>query len=649
MAEQQTITYAPQWNNMIVDNMVFQTNNVLLPTVPQWFTKTSSGSFRALLLPLTLSHQLVAHPTPEVVKKELGKITLNLSYLDKTPVLKNSFPVAWRILFTFVIQVLGGNYSSTKQVNSIQQLLAFSLITGTEVHIEEIIYSDLVTKLLNKSRLKYISYPRFISCALQVLLGSDYTQDKKIGFLPPILSNSNFTKDPSKVNDIELTVHMIDVNNRRDSVSPPPLDPKPKKGKSQTVTPTLPKSQGPEASGALSKKRNKPKSKKPPTETKVTPPKPTKDFEQSHSISLGTVPDPQDLERNIQLASTGLPSTLDECTCKSKPLPKSTATHPQDSGGNKQPFDRDITSMTPDEGTAKTTPRPEGSLGDKDSGGNIPPANMKPIHTSVVDPSGTGAKYQVDKTQSTRLRYRSLTKNKGKTSSEVEPDTEPLQLQTFADIQAYMLSEDELDKESDEEVLAAGDDMDEDIQADDEVRTLSPKQDQPEPSQVQESASDLSSPDIKNFDNILPLTERKLIKYLKKMSRASIDQYYDENIAHKDQTDKLVEAFMSSLDRSSTTISDLYKGLDVITQLLKNINNAVKDDPATNQKINEATETFTKIFSNIAEVLSLVKGFDFSAMLSTMKSLQNHAFKLEEASVAWISRLPTWLGILALG
>ncbi|GJX09172.1 hypothetical protein Tco_0199031 [Tanacetum coccineum] len=151
----------------------------------------------------------VAHPAPEVVKKELGKIAINRSYLDKTPVLKNSFPVAWRIVFTFVIQVLSENYSSTEQVNSIQQLLAYSLIIGTEVDIGEIIYSDLVTKLLNKSRLKYVS--------------------------TPILSNSNFTKDPSKVTDIELTAHMIAVNNQKDSVSPPPLVAKPKKGNSQTV------------------------------------------------------------------------------------------------------------------------------------------------------------------------------------------------------------------------------------------------------------------------------------------------------------------------------------------------------------------------------------------------------------------------------
>ncbi|GJR88239.1 hypothetical protein Tco_0212250 [Tanacetum coccineum] len=360
----------------------------------------------------------VDHPTPEVVKKELSKLAINPSYLDKTPVLKNSFPVAWRILFTFVIQ------------------------------------------------------------------------------------------DPSKVTDIELTAHMIVVNNQRDLVSPPPLAAKPKKGKSQTVTSTLPQSQGPEASGALSKKRKQPKSKRPPTKTKESPPKLTEGYEQSHSVSSGTVPDPQDLERHIHLASMGLPSILDEGTRQSKPLPEGTATHPKDSERNKQPLDRDITSTTSDEGTAKTTPHPEGSLGDKDLGGNIPPTDMEPIHTHVADLSGTGTKYQVDETQSTRLRYRSLTKNKGKTSSEVEPDTEHLKLQTYADIQAFLLSDDELDKDSDEEdVLAAGDDMDEDHQDDKEVRTPSPKQDQLEPSHVQESASNSSSPDLKRFDNILSLTE----------------------------------------------------------------------------------------------------------------------------------------------
>nr|GEY08869.1 hypothetical protein [Tanacetum cinerariifolium] len=188
--------------------------------------------------------------------------------------------------------VLGRNYSSTEQVNSIQQILAYCLINGTEVYIREIIYSDLVTKLLNKSRLKYVSHPIFISCSLQVLLGPDYTQDEKFGFLPSILSPSNFTKDPSKVNDIELTAHVIAVNRQKDPGSPLLLVVKPKKGKSQIVTPTLPKSQGPEVPGTLSKKSKKPKSKKPPTKTKVTSPKPTESSEQSHSVSSGIIPNP---------------------------------------------------------------------------------------------------------------------------------------------------------------------------------------------------------------------------------------------------------------------------------------------------------------------------------------------------------------------
>nr|GEY13341.1 hypothetical protein [Tanacetum cinerariifolium] len=286
--------------------------------------------------------------------------------------------------------VLSKNYSSTEQVNSIQQLLAYDLIAGTE--------------------------------------------DEKFRFLPGFLSNYNFTKDPSKVLDIKFTTHMIVVNSQKDSMSPLLLAANPKKGKSQTVTPTLPKLHGPEIPGALSKKSKRPKSKRSPTKTMVTPPKLTKGSEQSHSVFSGT---------------------------------------------------------------------------------------------------------------------------------------------------------DELEKESDEEeVIVVGDDMDEDPQDDAEVRTSSPNQTKPELSHVQESASNSSTS-------------------------------------------------MSSLDKSSFSISDLYKGLNVITELLKYINNVVKDDPVTNKKIDEAIKTFAKISTYTTKILSLVKAFDFSTLQSTMKDLQAHALKQEEASAAW--------------
>ncbi|GJY32468.1 hypothetical protein Tco_0416937 [Tanacetum coccineum] len=379
-------------------------------------------------------------------------------------------------LALIIIMVLSVNYFSTEQVNLIQQLFSYCLIIGTQVDIVDIIYSDLITKLLNKSRLKYVSYHRFISCSLQVLLGN---------------------------------IH----------------------------------------------------------------PKLTEGSKQSHSIYSGTVPDPQDLERNIQLASTGLPFTLDEGTYKSQPLPESTTIDPKDSVGNKQPIDTGLTFTAFDEGTAKTTPRPKGSLREKDSRENNPPADMEPVNPIVADPSGTGAKYPLD--------------------------TQPLVLSTYADVRAFLLSNDEAQETSDTE----------------------------------SSCDDI----LKKYDNTCPLTECQLVKYLRKVStvlfdritednwekhkevavnyvnlKESINEYYDENIAHRDQTDKLVEASMSSLYKSSTTIRNLYKGLNVITELLKEINNAVKDDPVINNKISEATELFTKISTNITEVLSLVKGFNFS-------------------------------------
>ncbi|GKD28359.1 hypothetical protein Tco_1239137 [Tanacetum coccineum] len=288
----------------------------------------------------------VSHPSPEAVKAELAKIVENPILLDMTLVLKTKFPLAWRILFTFVVQVLSRNYSSTEQVNSIQQLFAYCLLTWTKVDIGEIIYSDLVTRLTNKSRQRYVSYPRFISCALAVLLGPNYTQDESFGSSPTILSNSNFSKDPSKVTSIELTDFMVAVNKREHSVNLLLFYVKKKKGKPQI-----------EDQGNAT-------------------PKPTEDSEQSHSISSGTVPDPQDPERNIQF-----------------------------DGGNIQPADKGLSSIASNEGTTKITPRPERLLGDKDSEGNKPPADMKPINPTIADPSGTGAEYQVDETQSTRLMY----------------------------------------------------------------------------------------------------------------------------------------------------------------------------------------------------------------------------------------------------
>ncbi|GKG53289.1 hypothetical protein Tco_0552557, partial [Tanacetum coccineum] len=72
-----------------------------------------------------------------------------------------------------------------------------------------------------------------------------------------------------------------------------------------------------------------------------------------------------------------------------------------------------------------------------------------------------------------------------------------------------------------------------------------------------------------------------------------------------------------------------------ITELLKEINNAVKDDPVINKKISTATESFTKISTNITKVLSLVKGFNFSDLQSSVDALRAHALKQDKELAAW--------------
>ncbi|GJX06369.1 hypothetical protein Tco_0194301 [Tanacetum coccineum] len=54
----------------------------------------------------------VSHPSPEFVKAKLAKIIENPILLDMTPVLKTAFPVAWRILFTFMFRLSAGTTPS---------------------------------------------------------------------------------------------------------------------------------------------------------------------------------------------------------------------------------------------------------------------------------------------------------------------------------------------------------------------------------------------------------------------------------------------------------------------------------------------------------------------------------------------------------
>ncbi|GJR46998.1 hypothetical protein Tco_1315101 [Tanacetum coccineum] len=125
-------------------------------------------------------------------------------------------------------------------------------------------------------------------------------------------------------------------------------------------------------------------------------------------------------------AVKGLPSTADEDIRTSTPLSKVKPIYPKDSEGNIHPVDKGLPATHPDKGTRKTQPLPKGTLIDlKDSGSNIQLTDRGQPSTLVTNLSRASTKYQVDQTQSTRFEVSDPYHNKGKNSSEAEPNTKP--------------------------------------------------------------------------------------------------------------------------------------------------------------------------------------------------------------------------------
>nr|GEV35219.1 hypothetical protein [Tanacetum cinerariifolium] len=312
----------------------------------------------------------------------------------------------------------------------------------------------------------------------------------------------------------------------------------------------------------------------------------------------------------------GSHSPLDEGTRKLQPLPEGTTTDPKDSGGNVYPADKGLHSMVSDEGTIKTKTLPEGPHRDKDSKGLKPFANMEPLTTLISDLSGTNAKYQANQTLSARLRYQSLTKNKGKNSSKVEPNSQTLLLTTITDVQALLLSDEELMEDSEDDVFKAEDEMDEDIHHIDkeETQSSSPNKEQLESSHAHDTESyfDSSCPEALNkYDNVLPVTERQLEATAPYADlNGEIDRFHD--VAYK--VYKGTEAAFNTYEKLIVKFQAQYvKDAENILGSLNFIQDVVKEDPTINKKVNEATEAYKKSLTNLTKLLSLRENFTHTA------------------------------------
>ncbi|GKA58095.1 hypothetical protein Tco_0757283 [Tanacetum coccineum] len=162
---------------------------------------------------------------------------------------------------------------------------------------------------------------------------------------------------------------------------------------------------------------------------------------------------------------------------------------------------------------------------------------------------------------------------------------------------------DDLKEDSEEDVFEAGEEMDEEIQ--EVVEDTWEKHEE-----VAASYANLKW-GLKDFINI------------------SFTKY--------ENTDVALRNFQQILNIFKT---DHNTGLRRILKNLKEVQDAVKEDPALNKKVLEATEAYTKNSTNLIELLTLVTTFDFSGLRSIVESLNADMDTQNDHLAKWANPLP---------
>nr|GEU61090.1 hypothetical protein [Tanacetum cinerariifolium] len=98
-----------------------------------------------------------------------------------------------------------------------------------------------------------------------------------------------------------------------------------------------------------------------------------------------------------------------------------------------------------------------------------------------------------------------------------------------------------------------------------------------------------------------------------------------------DQTDKVIDAAINSLDKNNIARSDLLNALNGVTKTLKEIQDAVKEDLVLNKKVIEATEAYTKNSTHLTELLTLIKNFNFQRLKKDTSDIKSVIIKIYQA------------------
>ncbi|GJW27776.1 hypothetical protein Tco_0044651, partial [Tanacetum coccineum] len=78
---------------------------------------------------------------------------------------------------------------------------------------------------------------------------------------------------------------------------------------------------------------------------------------------------------------------------------------------------------------------------------------------------------------------------------------------------------------------------------------------------------------------------------------------------------------------------------------LRNVEDALKEDHVLNKKVIEATEAYTKNFTHLTELLTLIKNFDFQGLKSSVESLRATALSQDKHLADWANVPQTTLAI----
>ncbi|GJS10637.1 hypothetical protein Tco_0367433 [Tanacetum coccineum] len=191
----------------------------------------------------------------------------------------------------------------------------------------------------------------------------------------------------------------------------------------------------------------------------------------------------------------------------------------------------------------------------------------------------------------------------------LELDFKPLRLTTTTDIQALLgASDDDLKKDSEDDMFEAGEEMDEYIQE------LDTEETQTHPS-TKHTTEEHQSPSS-NRDQ----PESSKAKKTKASDSESSSYFINTSFTKYDNTDATLRNFQQILSLFNVDHNTCLKR---ILDNLKEVQDAFKEDIALNKKVLEAIKAYTKNSTNLTKLLTLAKNFNFSGLKSLVETLKS--------------------------